>query len=116
MSREHGPKTDVGREGQASGLKVDPPAEAGNLPDKPPSAEDNYFKRKAEVTEKDYEEFLQYQQEKTRQNEARQAVHSVEVADRGPLSVDRRSFLSVVATTAAAIGRLMKNTQRQEAC
>ena len=82
-------------------VKIDLRTEATDLPDKPRSAEKNYLKRKAEVTRQDYEEFLQYQREKAQQDEARQAPRPVEAPERASLNVDRRSFLTVVASTAA---------------
>jgi hypothetical protein len=63
----------VEQEEQRSNLKIDLRNEPGNLPDKPLSAEDIYLKRKVEVTQQDYQEFLKYQQDKARQNEAGQA-------------------------------------------
>src|SRR5262249_30225486 len=41
-------------------LKIDLQEEPGNLLEKPVSAAENYLRRKAEVTQQDYEEFLQY--------------------------------------------------------
>jgi thiocyanate desulfurase len=82
-------------------VKVDLRTEASNLPDELCSVEENYLKRKEEVTRQDYEEFLRYRQEKARQDQARQVPRSVEVTDRTPLSVNRRNFLTVVAGTAA---------------
>ena len=52
-------------------LNVEMPTEAGNVPDKVPSPEETYLKRKREVTEQDYQEFLKYQQEKAQQKPAR---------------------------------------------
>src|SRR5215813_353680 len=89
------------QEQEGLSVRVDLRTEASNLPDKPRSAEENYLRRKAEVTQQDYEEFLQYQREKAQQNEARQAPQAVDVADRARLSVNRRNFLTVVAGTAA---------------
>src|SRR5262249_9076782 len=93
------------QEEQRPGLKIDLRSEAANLPDKPPSAEANYLKRKLEVTQQDYEEFLQYQQEKARQNEAGQARRPVaDAAEPAPPKVNRRNFLTVVAGTPAVGG------------
>src|SRR5262249_4934095 len=90
------------QEEQRPSLKIDLRSEAANLPDKPPSAEANYLKRKLEVTQQDYEEFLQYQQEKARQTEVGQARRPVaDAAQPAPPKANRRSFLTVVAGTAA---------------
>src|SRR5215472_17607917 len=92
----------VEQEEQRPSLKIDLRSEPANLPDKPPSTEANYLKRKREVTQQDYEEFLQYQQEKARQNEAGQARRPVaDAAEPTPPKVNRRSFLTVVAGSAA---------------
>jgi thiocyanate desulfurase len=80
-------------------LKIDLREEAGNLP---VSAEENYLRRKAEVTQQDYEEFLRYKEEKARQAEAAQAQQPVaDEAGTKPAKVNRRNFLTVVAGTAA---------------
>ena len=50
--------------------KIDLREETGNLPDKPVSAAENYLRRKAEVTQQDYEEFLRYKEEKARRRPA----------------------------------------------
>ena len=89
----------VEQEEQRPSFRIDLRDEAGNLPAKPRSAEENYLKRKLEVTRQDYEEFLQYQQEKAQRDEATQPV-AVPAAPR-PAKVNRRNFLTVVAGTAA---------------
>src|SRR5215472_3003607 len=82
--------------------KIDLRDEAGNLPDKSISTEENYLRRKAEVTQQDYEEFLRYKEEKARQAEAAQAQRPVaDEARTKPTKVNRRNFLTVVAGTAA---------------
>ena len=92
----------VEQEEQRQSLKIDLRGEASNLPDKPSSPEEFYRKRKLEVTREDYEEFLQYQQEKARQNEAEQArLQVADTAEPAPPKVNRRNFLTVVAGTAA---------------
>jgi thiocyanate desulfurase len=92
----------VEQEEQRPNLKIDLRDEPGNLPDKPRSAEEIYLKRKVEVTQQDYQEFLQYQQEKARQNKAGQAGRPVaDMAEPAPPKVNRRNFLTVVAGTAA---------------
>ena len=79
--------------------KIDLREEAGNLP---VSAEENYLRRKAEVTQQDYEEFLLYKEAKERQTEAAQAPQPVaDEAGTKPTKVNRRNFLTVVAGTAA---------------
>src|SRR5262249_37195612 len=89
--------------------------EETNLPDTPLSPEASYLKRKAEVTQRDHEDFLQYQEEKARQNEAAQARRSArQTAEAKPRNVNRRNFLTVVAGTAAvgeaaALGYAIKN-------
>src|SRR5215813_8844994 len=90
------------QEEQRPSFKIDLRNEAGDLPDKPRSVVENFLKRKVEVTQQDYEEFLQYQQEKARQNEAAQARSAVaDAAEPAPPKVNRRNFLTVVAGTAA---------------
>src|SRR6516225_12168310 len=90
------------QEEQRPSLKIDLRNEAGNLPDKPRSAVENFLKRKIEVTQQDYDEFLQYQQEKARQNEADQTRRPVaDAVEPAPPKVNRRNFLTVVAGTAA---------------
>ena len=92
----------VEQEEQRPSLKIDLRDEAGDLPAKPRSAIENYLERKAEVTQQDYEEFLQYQQEKARQKEATQARRQVaDAAEPQAPKVNRRNFLTVVAGTAA---------------
>jgi hypothetical protein len=82
--------------------KIDVRDEVGNLPGGPRSAVENYTEREAEVTRKDYEEFLQYQQEKAQQNKAEQARRRTADADKlAPVKLRRRRFLTVVAGTAA---------------
>src|SRR5713226_8771838 len=96
-------------------LKIDLQGDGTSLPDRPLSPEASYFKRKAEVTQQDHEEFLQYQQEKLRENEARQTPRPVaEAAKPVPPKVNRRNFLTEVASTAAvgeaaALGYTIKN-------
>jgi hypothetical protein len=101
MSQDPAEKKVVEFEEGDPGLTVDLRSEASNLPDTRQSAEEKYLKRKTEVNQREYEEFLQYQRKKAQQTEDRQTPRSVEVADQPPLSVDRRNFLTVVATTAA---------------
>src|SRR5262249_14632512 len=80
-------------------LKMDLAGNASNLPAKLSGAEEVYLKRKAEVTQQDHQEFLEYQQKKARQTvEAQRAAYAEESA---PRKLDRRSFFSVVAGTAA---------------
>ena len=98
----------VEQEEQRPSLKIDLLGEASNLPDKPSSPEEIYRKRKLEVTREDYEEFLQYQQEKARQNETGQPRRPVaDAAEPTPPKVNRRNFLTVVAGT-AAVGEAAK--------
>jgi hypothetical protein len=83
-------------------LEVDLGTEGSNLPDKVLSPEENYRRHKAEVTRRDHEEFLQYEQGKARQQMAAQAQrNSTGVAESKPTKVDRRNLLSVIAGTAA---------------
>ena len=83
-------------------LKIDLQEEPGNLSDKPVSAAENFLRRKAEVTQQDYEEFLRYKEEKARQAETAQAQRPVaEEAATKPTKFNRRIFLTVVAGTAA---------------
>ena len=89
----------VEQEEQRPSFKIDLRDEAGNLPDKPRRPEEIYLKRKLEVTQQDYEEFLQYQQEKAERHKATQPV--ADPTEPTPAKVNRRNFLSVVAGTAA---------------
>src|SRR5919109_271932 len=78
--------------------------ECSNLQDKPRSAEEIYLARRAEVTEQDHKEFLQYQEQKARQSETEEVrPQTADVAERPPSHVNRRNFLTVVAS-AAAVG------------
>src|SRR5689334_19059024 len=80
-------------------LNIETPTAAGNVPDRVPTPEENYLKRKTEVTEQDYQEFIKYQQEKAQQKPARQS--SSEPPKAADVKVKRRDFLTVVAGTAA---------------
>src|SRR5215831_12316195 len=89
-------------EEQRPSLKIDLRTDDNILPDKTLSVEENYRRRKEEVTRQDHEEFLQYQQEKQRQQTAAQArSQAAGAAEAKPTNVNRRSFLTVVAGTAA---------------
>src|SRR5262245_61926526 len=81
-----------------------------NLPVNPLSPEERYLKRKIEVTERDHEEFLAYLEAKRASEEEKRAQQTnpeqAERAPSGPAQVatsklNRRSFLTVVAGTAA---------------
>ena len=90
------------QEEQRPDLKIDLRNEVRSPPDRPISAEENYIRRKSEVTQQDHEEFLRYQQEKARQQTEAQALSQAADADRTkPAKVNRRNFLTVVAGTAA---------------
>src|SRR5215831_4906665 len=78
-----------------------------HLSPSPLSAEERYLKRKIEVTEQDHQEFLAYLEAKRAREAENQKDEStsqqpastpIEVA---PPKLDRRSFLTVVAGTAA---------------
>ena len=80
------------------------------MPDTSHSVEENYRKRKAEVTQQDYEEFLEYLKEKNARDEQQNAQQSEgeqtgrptsETPERASPKVNRRNFLTVVAGTAA---------------
>src|ERR1700745_4061735 len=76
----------------------------------PLSPAERYLKRKIEVTEQDHQEFLAYLQAK-RASESEKRIREsapkqpasppVELAEVTPPKLDRRSFLTVVAGTAA---------------
>ena len=89
----------VEQEEQRPSFKMDLQSEAGNLPDKLRRVEEIYLTRKLEVTQQDYEEFLQYQQEKAQRDQVTPPV--ADPAKPAPAKVNRRNFLSVVAGTAA---------------
>jgi thiocyanate desulfurase len=79
------------------------------VPDRPLSAEQAYLQRKAEVMAQDHEEFLRYQQQRAKAAD-RQPAHPTPTATK----VNRRNFLTVVASTAAvgeaaALGYTIKN-------
>jgi thiocyanate desulfurase len=83
-------------------LGVDLRTEGSNLPDKALSPEENYRRRKTEVTRQDHEEFLRYQEEKERQQTAAESrPQATDAATTRRTNVNRRNFLTVVATTAA---------------
>jgi len=83
-------------------LNIDLRNEVSNPPTNPISAEENYLRRKEEVTQQDHEEFLRYQEEKARHNAAAQAERqSTDETGSQPAKVNRRNFLTVVAGTAA---------------
>ena len=50
-------------------LEIDIRSDENSLPDTSRSVEENYRKRKAEVTQQDYEEFLEYLKEKNARDE-----------------------------------------------
>jgi thiocyanate desulfurase len=101
MSQEPAERKVVEYEDQDPGPNIDLRSQASNLPDRSESPEEKYLRRKTEVNQQEYEEFSQYQRRKAEQTKDPQPSRSVDVADRTPLSVDRRNFLTVVATTAA---------------
>ena len=78
-------------------LQIEIEGEPKNLPVEPPSPEEVYLRRKAEVTAQDHAEFLKYQAEK----EARDRQPEPGPAPAAPAKVNRRNFLTVVAGTAA---------------
>ena len=90
------------REQQHPSLKIDLRNDRNGVPDTPLSAEKNYRQRKAEVSQQDHNEFLQYQQAKARETAAAQAhPQPTDEVRAKPAKVDRRNFLTVVAGTAA---------------
>ena len=98
-------KTRVKQAGQDN---IDLRSEGGSPSERPLSPEQAYLQRKAEVTRQDHEEFLRYQQEKKAAE--RLAAETKPTATR----VNRRNFLTVVASTAAvgeaaALGYTIKN-------
>src|ERR1700756_3630405 len=81
-----------------------------NLSGSPLNPAERYLKRKIEVTEQDHQEFLAYLEAK-RANEEEKRIRESEseqpssapaaLTDVAPSKMDRRSFLTVVAGTAA---------------
>ncbi len=57
-------------------LKIDIRSDENSLPDTSHSVEENYRKRKAEVTQQDYDEFLEYLKEKSARDEQQNAQES----------------------------------------
>lgn len=83
-------------------LKVDLRNEAGDLPVAAESSAEKYLRRRAEVAQQDYEEFSQYQRDKAARDEQNGRQSRQEAAEQtAPTPVNRRSFLTVVAGTAA---------------
>ena len=91
-------------------IEIDLRSDENSLPDTALSVEENYRKRKAEVTQQDYEEFLEYLKEKSARDEQQNAQQSEgeqtgrptsETPERASPKVNRRNFLTVVAGTAA---------------
>ena len=87
--------------------------------------EEHYLKRQLDVTQQDHEEFLQYLEEKRAREEEKRVETSApkplesaqaEKAEMAPSKLNRRSFLTVVAGTAAvgeaaALGHMVINDQ-----
>ena len=87
--------------------------------------EEHYLKRQMDVTQQDHEEFLKYLEEKRAREEEKRARKSApeqllsaqaEKAEMAPSKLNRRSFLTVVAGTAAvgeaaALGHMVINDQ-----
>ncbi|MGH7785200.1 MAG: hypothetical protein ACREO5_15350, partial [Candidatus Binatia bacterium] len=86
-------------------FQVDTQNDPKNLNESPLSPTERYLKRKTEVTEQDHQEFLAYLEAKRAREEEKRiresAPKQVELADAAPSKLDRRSFLTVVAGTAA---------------
>ena len=57
-------------------LEIDIRSDENSLPDTSRSVEENYRKRKAEVTQQDYDEFLEYLKEKSARDEQQNAQQS----------------------------------------
>src|SRR5580692_6252079 len=98
------------QEEQRPNLKIDLQSEPHSLPDKLLSAEELYRRRKAEVTQQDYDEFLEYLKEKSERDEQKNTRQSGGEQTGRPTAgppeaaspkVNRRNFLTVVAGTAA---------------
>jgi len=87
------------QEEQRPNLKIDLQSEPHSLPDKPLSAEEFFRRRKAEVTQQDYDEFLEYLKEKSERDEqqnARQAEAN-KLGGRLPNHLKRRRRRSIGA-------------------
>jgi hypothetical protein len=82
-------------------MKLGVRSDAESLPDRPLSPEQNFLKRKTEVTQQDHEEFSTYVQEKSARDQQQKAPPT-DVPQRAPLRVDRRSLLRWAAGSAAA--------------
>ena len=91
-------------------IEIDIRSDENSLPDTSRSVEENYRKRKAEVTQQDYDEFLEYLKEKSARDGQQNAQQSEgeqtgrptsETPERASPKVNRRNFLTVVAGTAA---------------
>ena len=90
-------------------IEIDIRSDENSLPDTSRSVEENYRKRKAEVTQQDYDEFLEYLKEKSARDEQQNAESegeqtgrpTSETPERASPKVNRRNFLTVVAGTAA---------------
>ena len=65
--RQSAVKTTAEKEVSPPDVEVDLRSEGSSPPDKMLGVEENYRRRKEEVTRQDHEEFLRYQQEKARQ-------------------------------------------------
>src|SRR6266540_584208 len=81
-------------------MKLDVP-EAKSMPDSPLSPEQNFLKRKAEVTQQDHEEFSEYLQEKSSRAQ-QQTTPPADAPPVAPSRVNRRSLLKWAAGSAAA--------------
>src|SRR5580704_17838321 len=104
-------------------LQIEIQSDPKNLAKTGLSPEEHYLQRKMEVTQRDHEEFVAYLEEKRSREEQKRAEQSepvqvapapANIAGAAPSKLNRRSFLTVVAGTAAvgeaaALGYTIKN-------
>ena len=91
-------------------LQIEIQSDPKNLAETGLSPEEHYLQRKMEVTQRDHEEFVTYLEEKRSREEQKRAEQSepvqvapepADIAGAAPSNLNRRSFLTVVAGTAA---------------
>src|SRR4029077_15018167 len=95
--RQSAAKKTAEKEVSPTDLEVALRSEGSSLPDKALGIEENYRRRKEEVTRQDHEEFLRYLQERAQQETAAEA----DAPQAKPTKVNRRNFLPGCDGTAA---------------
>jgi hypothetical protein len=96
-----GRRTKLKESSHLPNLKVDVRSGPNSVADRPLTPEQDFLRRKAEVAERDHNEFSDYLQEK-RAREQQQAAPPVEAPQAAPSRINRRSMLKWAAGTAAA--------------